>query len=142
MQVSEDDNVLVRGVAGDEGAIGFFGAAYYEENKDKIRAVAIDGGEGPVMPTPENIENGSYAPFSRPLFIYVNEDSARKPHVRAFVDFYLENAGEMAEEVGYVRLPETVYRVAKRKWKGRETGTHWLDEAGNKKSGSVVELYR
>ncbi len=142
MQVSEDDNVLVRGVAGDEGAIGFFGAAYYEENKEKVRAVAIDGGSGPVMPEPQYIEDGSYAPFSRPLFIYVNETAAVKPHVRAFVDFYLENAGDMAEEVGYVRLPDSVYRVAKRKWKSRDTGTHWLDDSGNKKTGSVVELYR
>jgi len=75
MSVSEDDNVLVRGVSGEQGAIGFFGSAYYFENQGKLKSVAIDGGEGPVAPTPQTIADGEYAPFRRPLFIYVNKDS-------------------------------------------------------------------
>ena len=141
MQVSEDDNVLVRGVAGDEASIGFFGCAYYYENTDTLRAVPIDGGKGPVAPEPGYIEDGSYAPFSRPLFIYVNKASARKPQVKAFVEYYLSVAGDMAEEVGYVRLPKSVYEIGQQKWKTKETGTHFLDKAGEKLKGSVVELY-
>jgi len=141
MSVSEDDNVLVRGVAGEEGAIGFFGSAYYFENRDKLKAVAIDGGEGPVLPTPETIESGEYAPFSRPLFIYVSKESAARPEVKAFVEFYLENAGRLAAEVGYVALPEAIYEKATRNFKTRKTGTHFLNKQGEKLSGSLTKLF-
>ncbi len=91
MSVSEDDNVLVRGVSGNKGGLGFFGCAYFFENENKLKAVAVNGGDGPVQPTPQTIEGGTYSPFSRPLFIYVNAKSAKRPEVNAFVQFYLEH---------------------------------------------------
>jgi phosphate transport system substrate-binding protein len=117
--VSEDDNVLVQGVAGTKEAIGFFGYAYYIENTDKLKVVPIDGGEGPVEPTNETIEDGSYAPLSRPLFTYINKESVTsKPEVYDYLRFLIENAGDLAEEVGYVRLPEADYKEAKSKLEG------------------------
>jgi phosphate transport system substrate-binding protein len=112
MSVSEDDNVLVRGVAGDDGAIGFFGCAYYFENKDKLKVVPIVNPEtnAAVTPKPETIESGDYAPFSRPLFIYVSRKSADRREVEAFVNFYLEEGPALAEEVGYVKLPREIYK--------------------------------
>lgn len=142
MTVSEDDNVLVRGVAGDRGGIGFFGAAYYFENTDKLRAVPIDGGAGPVSPTAETIESGEYAPFSRPLFIYVSKKSLQRPEVKAFVDFYLDNAAEMATEVGYVQLPSSVYAAARKAVESGRTGTRYLDANGKAIHKSVTELYQ
>lgn len=111
-QLSEDDNVLVTGVVGNKYAIGYFGYSYYAENKDKLKVVPIDGGNGPVEPTNETIENGTYTPFSRPLFIYVKHESLQKPHVYDFVQFFLTNAGDLAEDVGYVRLPDEKYEEA------------------------------
>jgi phosphate transport system substrate-binding protein len=142
MSVSEDDNTLVTGVAGDENAIGFFGVAYFEENKDKLRAVAVDGGKGPVEPNHETIENGSYAPFSRPLFIYVSKAAAAKPEVKAFVEFYLDKAPEVVEEVGYVKLPSSVYDKAKRNFAALRTGTQFSDEKGNTVAGAVTDVYQ
>jgi phosphate transport system substrate-binding protein len=108
--LSEDDNVLVQGVAGDKNAIGFFGFAYYTENADKLKAVKIDNGSGAVEPTLDTIQSGEYAPLSRPLFTYVsNAAVAEKPQVADYVKFTIENAGELAEEVGYVSLPEEEY---------------------------------
>jgi len=107
---SEDDNVLVVGVAGSKYAIGYFGFAYYEENADKLNVVAIDGGNGPVSPSYETINNSSYTPLSRSLFIYINnKEMKERPEVNAFVNFYLENAGELAGEVGYVAMPDELY---------------------------------
>lgn len=107
---SEDDNVLVVGVSGSKYAIGYFGYAYYEENADKLNVVAIDGGNGPVAPSYETINNSTYAPLSRSLFIYVNNAAMKdRPEVNAFVNFYLENAAELAGEVGYVSMPEDLY---------------------------------
>jgi len=111
-QLSEDDNVLVTGVVGNKYAIGYFGYSYFAENKDKLKVVPIDGGNGPVEPTNETIENGTYTPFSRPLFIYVKHESLQKPHVYDFVQFFLTNAGDLAEDVGYVRLPDEKYEEA------------------------------
>ena len=102
---SEDDNVLVQGVAGDPNALGFFGFAYYIENDEKIRAVPVDPGTGPVSPTTETINDGTYAPLSRPIFIYVARPAADLPEVEAFVHFYLESAPALVSEVGYVPLP-------------------------------------
>jgi phosphate transport system substrate-binding protein len=107
---SEDDNVLVQGIAGDEGSLGYFGFAYYSQNKDKIRSVPVDNGKGPVSPTLETINNGTYAPLSRPVFIYVRNDSAKRPEVKAFVTFYLEQAKTLAAEVGYVPLRDEEYK--------------------------------
>lgn len=106
---SEDDNVLVQGVAGDKYGLGFFGLAYYEENADKLKLVAVDGGEGPVLPNIETVSNGTYQPLSRPLFIYINSTAAKRKEVQEFVRFYIENAPVLSEEVGYVSLPEAEY---------------------------------
>lgn len=108
---SADDNVLVQGIGGDRNALGYFGFAYYTENRDKVKVVAIDAGEGCVTPTAETIESGKYKPLSRPLFIYVNEESLDKPEVRAFVEFYLTNAASLVREIGYVALADEVYQA-------------------------------
>jgi len=102
---SEDDNVLVQGIAGDKNAIGFFGFAYYEENMNKLNLVAVND----VKPSLDTIKDGSYTPLSRPLFIYVNNKSLDKPEINAFVKFYLENAKVLAKEVGYIPLPDNMY---------------------------------
>ena len=144
MSTSEDDNVLVTGVSGSPNAIGFFGVAYYEENKDKLKSVAVvnpDTGK-PVSPTSETIENGSYAPFSRPLFIYVNAQSFQRPEVRRFVAYYLQKAPELAETTGYVALPKSVYAEAMNRCRTGATGTHYLTESMQKRSGAVTELYK
>jgi len=107
--LSEDDNILVQGVSGDQNAIGYFGYAYYSENKDKLKVVPIDGGNGPVEPTNETVESGEYAPLSRPLFTYVKNESLKKEEVADFVEFVLDNAAVLSEEVGYVKLPEDEY---------------------------------
>ena len=107
---SEDDNVLVQGVAGSPYAIGYFGYAYYVENQDKLRAVAVDGGSGCVEPSEATINDGSYSPLSRPLFIYVSSQAIQRPEVAAFARFYLEQAPELAARVGYVPLPADEYQ--------------------------------
>ncbi len=143
MSVSEDDNQLVQGIANTDGAIGFFGASYYFANKDKLKAIKIvnpKSGEA-VEVTAENIESGKYAPFSRPLFIYVNAKSARRPEVKVFVDHYLDKAPELAEAVKYVGLPDEIYDTAKQHFKRRQAGTHFWNEDGSKKEGSLKELY-
>ncbi len=110
--LSEDDNVLVRGIESDPNAIGFFGYAYYKENEDSLKVLGIKDGEGKaVKPTPETIQDGSYTPFSRPLFTYVNMKSYKeKEQVRDFTEYMLKNAGKAAEQVGYVALPEEKYQ--------------------------------
>lgn len=142
MSVSEDDNTIVNGVAETKTAIGFLGAAYYFENTDKLKAVAIVNSAGDaVLPSAETIESGEYAPFSRPLFIYINSKSADRPEVRTFVDHYLENAADIAEGVGYVGLPDEMYERAEDHFGRRLAGTHFLTSEGEKRSGSVVDLY-
>lgn len=106
---SADDNVLVQGIAGGKYSLGYFGYSYYQENQDKLKLVAVDSGEGCVLPTSESIENGIYSPLSRPLFIYVSKQSMERPEVKAFVEFYLDNAAELAQEVGYIRLGDAEY---------------------------------
>lgn len=101
---SEDDNVLVQGIAGDKDALGYFGFAYYEENADKLKVLKIDAGKGPIEPTFDTIKNKSYAPLSRPLFIYINKAKLEQPQVKEFVKFYLENASTLSKEVGYIPL--------------------------------------
>jgi phosphate transport system substrate-binding protein len=117
-QLSEDDNVLVQGVTGSKNAIGFFGYAYYQANKDKLKAVPIDGGNGPVEPTAETIESGEYAPLSRPLFTYANNKSVKDNEaVYEYVKFALENSGELAasDTIGYVSLPKEKYEEQMKK---------------------------
>ncbi len=107
-----DDNVLVQGIAGDRGALGYFGYAYYVANADKLKLVAVDGGDGCVEPNEETINNGSYSPLGRPLYVYVNTASLQRDEVRAFIDFFLENAADLAASVGYVGLPQQMYDEA------------------------------
>lgn len=115
---SEDDNVLVQGVSTDKYALGFFGLAYYEENEGKLRLVPVDDGEGePVSPTQETVSNNTYKPLSRPLFIYVSEQAAQKQHVQDFVTFYLNEAGSLAKEAGYVPMPDSAYQNQLQKFK-------------------------
>ena len=106
---SADDNVLVQGIAGGKYSLGYFGFAYYQENQDKLNLVAVDSGNGCVLPTSESIENGTYSPLSRPLFIYVSKQSMERPEVKAFVEFYLDNAADLAQEVGYIKLGDDEY---------------------------------
>src|SRR4051794_21509144 len=110
---SEDDNVLVQGVSRDINALGYFGFAYYVENKDKLKAVAVVNGEGePVVPSFDAVVKGTYQPLSRPIFIYVSAKSLAKPEVKDFVQFYLENAAKLSQEVKYVPLPAHAYKTA------------------------------
>jgi len=110
---SEDDNILVQGVAGDDGGLGFFGFAYYEASASHLKLVPVDGGTGPIAPTVSNINDGTYSPLSRPLFIYVSKSSAARPEVRSLIDFYLETVPGIAADVGYVALPDTMYSAGK-----------------------------
>ncbi len=126
---SEDDNMLVQGIAGDLYSLGYFGFAYYIENQDQLKIVPIDGGKGPVAPTRDTINGGSYAPLSRPVFIYVNAASLDNPAVAGFVEFYLRHAGQLAEETGHVRLPATVYEAALQRVRDRVTGTAYGEDA-------------
>ncbi|MGH8718190.1 MAG: PstS family phosphate ABC transporter substrate-binding protein [Burkholderiales bacterium] len=126
---SEDDNVLVQGVSRDKNALGYFGYAYYVENKDKLKAVPIDGGKGPVGPSAQTVENGTYTPMSRPIFIYVNAKALEKPHVAEFVQFYLANAPKLVAEVKYVPLPASAYQQAQAHVKNKKLGTVFNGEA-------------
>ncbi|MDG2101852.1 MAG: PstS family phosphate ABC transporter substrate-binding protein [Dehalococcoidia bacterium] len=106
---SEDDNVLVMGVSGDLGSLGYFGYAYYVQNKDKLGLLSVDSGSGCIGPSDETINNSSYSPLSRPLFIYVNNSEVKREEVFEFIKFYLENGAMLAGEGGYVALPQNMY---------------------------------
>ena len=114
---SEDDNVLVQGIAGDKNGLGFFGLAYYEENKNKLKLVGVENEQGVVLPSVETVKNGSYSPLSRPVFIYVSDASAKRPEVAAFVNFYLENASVLVPDVGYIPLTDEEYKTEISKFK-------------------------
>ncbi|SEM97438.1 PstS family phosphate ABC transporter substrate-binding protein [Lihuaxuella thermophila] len=107
---SEDDNVLVKGVEGDKNSLGYFGYAYYMENKDKLKIVKIDAGKGAIEPTDQTIKDGTYAPLSRKIFIYPSNKVLVKPEVKEFLKFYLETAKDLVKEVGYVPLPDADYQ--------------------------------
>jgi phosphate transport system substrate-binding protein len=134
---SEDDNVLVQGVAGDELALGFLPYAYYNENKSRLKLVAVSAGKGPVAPSFDTIRNGAYNPLSRPLFIYASEKSLARPEVQQFVDFYIANVGGLAEEVGYVQLGDEGYRLVAEHFKKRQPGTLFGD--GGSQVGMTIE---
>ncbi len=106
---SEDDNTLVAGVAVDANALGYFGFAYYEQNQDSLNIVGIDSGNGCVVPSVETIGDGSYAPLSRPLYIYVKASSFERPEIQEFMRFAIATAPELVGEVGYVAAPEAEY---------------------------------
>lgn len=142
VSTDENDNNLVKGVSDNEYALGFFGAAYYFSNKDRVKAIPIVNPEGEaVAPTPETIENGTYAPFGRPLFIYISKASIDRLEVSQFVSFYLENAPRVAAEVGYVALPADLYAQAAKNVDLDATGTHYLDADGNKREGGLPEVF-
>ncbi|WP_038026114.1 PstS family phosphate ABC transporter substrate-binding protein [Synechococcus sp. PCC 7336] len=124
---SEDDNVIVTGVAGSPGGLGFFGLAFFEENEDILNVLAVDGGDGCVTPSTTTVENGIYKPLARPLFIYVSKDSADRQEVRAFIDFYIENAADLSSSVGYIGLPNSAYTRIAAVWEARETGSRFQD---------------
>lgn len=127
---SEDDNQLVEGVSGDANALGYFGLAYYEQNADRLKLVGIDGGNGCVEPTAEAVADGTYAPLSRPLFLYVNAASLERPEVQEFLTFYLASAGELAGDVGYVSSPDQIYADDQAKLQAAIDGTGTPDSAG------------
>ncbi len=110
---SEDDNVLVEGVASNAGGLGYLGLAYYKENIEKLRVVPIKNGDGsPITPSKDTVLSGEYTPLSRPLFIYVNKDSLKnKSAVKGFVEYYLKNAATLAQEVGFIPLPSGEYEA-------------------------------
>ncbi len=137
---SEDDNVLVQGVSGDKNSLGFFGFAYFIENKDKLRAVPIVTEAGPILPTHETINDGTYKPLSRPIFIYVASTAADRPEVQAFVRFYLDHAAKLADQVGYVALPAPVSEAVKGRYENRITGSVFADP-GAAKGKALEQLY-
>lgn len=108
-----DYNVAVQGISSDKYALGYFGLAYYEENADQLKLVGIDAGDGTVEPSLETVKDGSYKPLSRSLYIYVSKKAAQRPAVQSFVEFYFDNAGELAEAVGYVAMPAEDYEAQK-----------------------------
>src|SRR6266536_77205 len=128
---SEDDNVLVQGIANDRNALGYFGFAYYIENQKKLKAAPIDAGKGPVLPSAKTVEDGSYQPLSRPIFIYVSKKSLdSRPEVREYVEFYLKNAPSLVKQVKYVAQPQSAYTVALEHVKKGKVGTVFGGEAG------------
>jgi phosphate transport system substrate-binding protein len=125
---SEDDNVLVQGVAGDVSALGFIPMSYYEANAERLRLVGVDdgdpaNGDGCISPSGETVRNGTYQPLSRPVFIYVNTERAADPAVAAFVEYYIEHAGALAEEVGFVALSPEAYAAAAERFEARVPGS-------------------
>ncbi len=121
---SEDDNVLVQGIANDRNALGYFGFAYYIENQKKLKAAPIDAGKGPVLPSAKTVEDGSYQPLSRPIFIYISKKSLdSRPEVREYVEFYLKNAPSLVKQVKYVALPQNAYTVSLEHVKKGKVGT-------------------
>ena len=136
---SEDDNVLVQGIAGDRNAMGFFGLAYYTANAERLNLVGVDGGDGCVLPSPETVNTGTYQPLSRPLFIYVSVEAAERPEVQEYIRFYLRNAGTLAADVGYVALSDEAYELALQRLENRVTGSVF-GGAGSKVGVSIEEL--
>jgi phosphate transport system substrate-binding protein len=130
---SEDDNTLVEGVSRDAGALGYFGYGYFQENKDKLKLVKVDG----VEPNPETIASNEYKPLSRPLFIYVSRKAADDPAMSAFVNFYLENK-DLVTTVGYVPLPDDVIAAARKRWEAKTAGTAFSDATKGK---TLTQIY-
>ena len=139
---SEDDNVLVQGIASDESALGFFGIAYYEQNRSRLRAVAIDdgkddNGKGAITATVDTVKNGTYQPLSRPLFLYVARKSADRPEVAQLVEYALTSGPALVSEVGYVPLGDEGYRLARTHFTDRVTGTVFA--GGGSQVGMTIE---
>lgn len=137
---SEDDNVLVMGVSNDVNALGFFGVAYYEENKNKLKAVAIDSGNnnGPQLPTAKNVEDGLYEPLSRPLFLYARKDALARPEINKFVSYFIKNAPELTTQVGYMPLQKNVYSLTAQRVDKKVTGS--LFSGGSQVGVNLAEV--
>jgi phosphate transport system substrate-binding protein len=141
---SEDDNVLVQGVAMDQDALAFFGFAYYGHNKDKLKIVPIDdekpdNGAGPIEPTLETVANGTYQPLSRPIFIYVSKKALEREIVSKYVTYYLANARKLAAEEGYIPLPEKAYELVEKRFAARTSGSVFGGE-GSKVGVTIEQL--
>jgi phosphate transport system substrate-binding protein len=119
---SEDDNVIVQGVSGSRGGIGYFGLSYVQQNEGKVKAVQIDGGDGCVAPSTDTVQEGTYEPLGRPLFIYASDKAIARPEVKSFLDFYLSNAGQIAEQALYVPMTEEQRAASQRKVEGLAGG--------------------
>jgi len=138
---SEDDNVLVQGIYGDPNSLGYFGFAYYAENRYKLKLVPIKSGDGPaVAPSNKTINDGTYKPLSRPIFIYVRKSAAVRPEVNAFVKYYLRMARILSKEVGYVPLPDEVYALGVKRFENGVTGS--AITGGKTVGKSLADLYR
>ena len=135
---SEDDNVLVQGIAGDKNALGYFGLAYYEENKSKLKVVPVvnPATNKEVTPSLQTVMDGTYSPLSRPLFIYINKASLSRPEVKEFVNYYLKNADKLTKQVKYVPLPENAYKLAQERFTKMKTGSMF---GGEEKVGMKIE---
>ncbi len=137
---SEDDNVLVQGIAGGKHSLGFFGYAYYAENQDRLKLVGVDGGAGCVTPSNATIESGEYQPLARPLFIYVRKDALAQPHIAAFARFHMSREGgqQLVRDVGYLPYPSRVYELAQDRLDRGLAGT--LFGGDNAQKGAVAEV--
>ena len=137
---SEDDNVLVHGISGDKGSLGYFGYAYYIENRDRLKLLGIDGGDGCVIPSEESINNGTYRPLSRPVFIYLRKDSLLKPHIQEFIRYYLSEDGgqKLAIEVGYIPFQDQIYGLIQARVDSTATGT--LFGGSKPPKGSIEDI--
>lgn len=138
---SEDDDALVQGIATNPNALGYIPFAYYEANQERLKPLAVDSSQGPVLPSRSTVEKAQYQPFSRPLFIYVNFSAAqKKPEVRAFVEYYLDQAPTAATTVGYVPLPKEGYHLARVQFQRGEVGT--VFEGVPQPDVTIAELLR
>ncbi len=142
---SEDDNVLVEGVGSEKGGLGYFGLAYYSQNKDRLKIVPIDdekssNGEGPVVPSMETVMNNTYQPLARPIFIYVSLAAAQKDNIKKYIEFYLDNAPELVEEVGYIPLQQESYEAAKQRFQNRLKGS--VFSGGAKVGVSMADMLK
>lgn len=129
---SEDDNVLVQGVSRDKNAIAYLGFAYYDANKSKLKAVSVNG----VMPSRQTVENGKYQPLARPIFIYVNAKAAKRPEVKQFVEYYLNNGAKAAQSVKYVPLPKKAYTIALNNFRKPKLGSVFV---GRSEVGMTID---
>jgi phosphate transport system substrate-binding protein len=139
---SEDDNVLVQGVSTDEGGLGYFGYAYYAENKNKLKLVPVDDGrddndKGPIAPSQDTVRNGTYQPLSRPLFVYVSAKAVDRPEVRGFIDYYLKEGASLVDQVGFIQLGERGYDLVRARFAKRQTGS--LFAQGGSQVGLTIE---
>jgi phosphate transport system substrate-binding protein len=132
---SEDDNILVQGVSKDVNALGYFGFSYYKENQQRLKALAIDAGKGPIMPSEATVKNQTYIPLTRPLFIYVSDAARKRPEISKFISFYMQNAPKLVSEVGDVPLSPSEYRSAQRHF---ETGRFGTVFAGKPMAGMKI----